>query len=74
MYVSIEEAQKHFPSESFQHNTNRLLAACKELLVGDGVAEVGSNDVGFEALGRLVGHLDAVLQHRNGEVLTGIAG
>ena len=50
-----------------------LVAVSKELWIGDGVAEVGANDVGLEALGWLVGHLDPILQHRHGEVVAGIA-
>mmetsp|Transcript_31441 Transcript_31441/g.79873 ORF Transcript_31441/g.79873 Transcript_31441/m.79873 type:complete len:501 (-) Transcript_31441:6606-8108(-) len=44
-----------------------LLARREELLVGDGVGQEGALDIEADPLGGLVGHLDAVLQHRHGE-------
>ena len=46
-----------------------LLAALEPDGIGDGVAEVRSQDVGPETLGRLVRHLHAVLEHEHGEVI-----
>ena len=57
-------------AEAEEHLSPRVLLAAfgKELGVGDRVAQVGAEHVGAQALWRLVGHLDAVLQdeHREG--------
>ncbi len=54
--------------------TNRFSAAIEELWVGYGITEVGAHYVGLQSFGRLVGHLDSILQHCHREVLTGVAG
>lgn len=48
--------------------TDRFVASCEELRVRDRVTQVGSYDVRAQSLGRLVRHLDAILQHRHWEV------
>ena len=50
------------------------VAAVEELGIRYRVVEVGLQEVGAEALWRLVGHLDAVLEHRDREVLRGVRG
>ena len=51
-----------------------LLGAAEEVGVADGVAGVGAQQVGSQALGRLVGHLHAVLQDAEGELVRWITG
>ena len=55
----MEETQtkQKFPKWLF------LIAAIEELGIAERIDEVGANNVGPETLGRLVGHLDRVLQH-----------
>ena len=43
-------------------------------LVGDGIVEVRSEEVGSETLRRLVGHLDAVLKDADRERIGRVAG
>ena len=45
----------------------------EELGVGDGVGHVGADDVEAQPLGRLVRHLDAVLQDRHRELVGRVA-
>ena len=55
-------------SSGFHAHGVRPLDALEELGVGDRVGEVRAEQVGAQPLWRLVGHLDAVLEHRDGEV------
>ena len=72
--MGISSYKRHFKVQNMSMQCYLFVAVSKELWIGDGVAEVGANDVGLEALGWLVGHLDSILQHRDREVVTGIAG
>lgn len=54
--------------------TYRLLATTKELRVIDGVVVVGPDDVETQPGGRLVCHLDSVLQNRHRERVGWITG
>ncbi len=59
-----------FPREcstAHAYLTYLILDAGEELGVGDGVTEVGLDDVEAKTFGRLVGHLDSVLQDGHGE-------
>mmetsp|Transcript_22137 Transcript_22137/g.48342 ORF Transcript_22137/g.48342 Transcript_22137/m.48342 type:complete len:214 (+) Transcript_22137:1762-2403(+) len=51
-----------------------LHAALKELGVADGVRGVGAQQTGTQALGRLVCHLDTVLEDGDGEDGAGVGG
>ena len=50
----------------------RLLTRVEELHVADRIGQVGSGQVGFETLGRLVRHLDAVLEDWDREGRRGV--
>ena len=50
-----------------------LLASCEERRVRNGVKHVRARDVGFEALGRLIGQLNARLQHSYREMRRRVA-
>ena len=54
LHQSVEEAE----AEEQLAPGLGLVAALKEARIGDGVIEVGAEEVGSEALWRLIGHLD----------------
>ena len=43
------------------HTTYCLLAGIEEILVTDGVIDVGPDQIGSETLWRFIGHLDSIL-------------
>lgn len=53
---------------------HRLCAALEEHGVRDGVIEVGSQKVGTEPFGGLVGHFDPILEDADWKLLGWIAG
>mmetsp|Transcript_14881 Transcript_14881/g.35930 ORF Transcript_14881/g.35930 Transcript_14881/m.35930 type:complete len:525 (+) Transcript_14881:305-1879(+) len=65
LHKGVEERQAH---EQLLELAGAA-ASLEEVGVVDGVVEEALHHVGAHALGRLVGHLDAVLEHRHGEVL-----
>mmetsp|Transcript_5662 Transcript_5662/g.19199 ORF Transcript_5662/g.19199 Transcript_5662/m.19199 type:complete len:711 (+) Transcript_5662:204-2336(+) len=71
LHEGVEEAQ---PEEQLVELLRPLPRAVEELRVVDGVVEVRLHDVCAEPLGRLVGHLDSVLQHGDGEVRARVRG
>mmetsp|Transcript_372 Transcript_372/g.699 ORF Transcript_372/g.699 Transcript_372/m.699 type:complete len:251 (-) Transcript_372:1384-2136(-) len=66
--VEEAEAEEHLPEDP------GLGARLEPLLVGDGVSAEGLHQVRLQAHGGLVGHLDAVLQDRDGEHGRGVGG
>ena len=59
---------------SYEERTHRLLAPIEELWVGDGVAHVGLDNVETQSTGRLIGHLDTVLQDGHWECVRWVGG
>ena len=73
-YIKRHDQVKLTLSEYCNTNTNRLLAACEELWVGDRIAEVRTQDVRLESFGWFVCHLHTVLKHSYREVVRRVAG
>ena len=51
-----------------------LFASVEKRWIGDGIVKIGSQEVGSQAFGWLVGHLYAVLENWDRELVGGVAG